>query len=847
MLVYKNIHTTEDSAAQEVKMDSIYGSIRSGKIELEGTEYQFGTRCSMIRKLQSSNASTDEDKKKIKEGTSAGKKTLPVLQSCNSRILSKVTAFSGYLQIDLDHVDDVEKTKKDLFALPFVESAFISPSGTGVKGFARATPQEGGDSVESYVKSLHRSLFKKLEESGFNQDKAIAANPAQACYISYDPDLLVKESCELIEEDDTLEELTLGEEPSMNLSEVSEETISRIKTKVINKEIQKVLCWKDGEKHKKILALGNYLGHLNNGGLTLSDEDRKPLANAITTIVQRDNGKVSEAIETLSKGFENGNGGDRTEDEKSVQKLLPRSKRKVTDPDEGVQLPFKWWTTTETETSTHTSIDFVDLVSWLSTEGWGRYKTHSGEVKLCYLSSGVLDDSDDLFENLGSWILTQVNTKVPEPAKSRVLEAIYDVTRVNPLVTKNHFALWPIQLLPDSRPPVGVIRVFYRDGVVEISNTSEKFIPYKNFAGIVPKSSMLDFEHKGDFSRNHTSVWPTFARCICANPPSDYSDDMWDVYQNYDYDRFQALTWGLGYMLDAHKQTYLSLCFTEANTGDGAEGRAGKGIITKAIKHMYPRHQYTDKNARDVKALDHKNALSNVTANTRAVLFDDLPENFDFKRLFNLITDDWEVGKYGKDSLILPYDRSPKIMLTSNYPIRGVDGSTRARRLDLELTRFFNADYTPRDRFGAKGQMWSFAWDREDWLAFYNFMHSCAKTYLENPTKPPHYYSATLESRRDALEVPDFYRDILDEKLEPMLEKVKDGESIKIANDQMKEWETLASLKYEVTSQKRYTYLSFYVKKQFDVEKSINVPHGGKRGRGFTLIKKSKLTTKETI
>ena len=855
----KPIGSSLSATSFSISISDAFSFVTCGSFSKEQLSRNFAVHISSIRKDQLEMSSSTDHKRKseLKKNIRKSKEGLPSLTVGNSRLLDELTEWGGYAQVDLDHLDNPESisdAKRVLSELTYIALVFTSPTGTGVKAFAHCSPCPDGTSLVKHMLAANRTLSARLLEVGLVQDPAVAKNPVQMCFMSHDPEAFLREDTIPLDVDYTLtdpvpeepDEISLpAEKDESGRLKLSEKDTKNIIRKVIKREMAKVLEWKDGEKDNKILTLGNRLGHLVNGGLALEDADLKPLANAILTVIQRDNGDTDKAQTTLMKGFENGKRGDIDEDAASLSKLLPKASRK-TNPDEGVDLPFKWWDTVEYDDRVSTSLDMPALADWLIEEGFGRFQLHTHEVVLCRLVKNILDDSSDLFDNLGAWVLNQVETRLPEPTRSNVREAIYDMTRVNPLFTKNHFALWPIQKLPDPRPPVGTIRLFFLDGVVEIEG-GVKFLPYDKFDGIVPVSSMIPFKHAGNFNPHEATVWPEFCRCVCTHPTDERKVYAGAPCKSQQMDRYKALLWAMGFMLDSHRQCYSAVCFTEANEGDGAEGRAGKGILTKAFHRLFPSPSaYVSKACRDESSLAHKNALSKVTHATRVLLLDDLPQNFNFNSVFNLITDDWDVGKYGKDSLGISSDRAPKIMLTSNFAIRGTDGSTLARRTDIELTRFFNAGFTPLDYFGNKGMMWGASWDENDWRGFYNFFVMSARVYLSSPHAAPKYVSQTLTQRMEQLEVPERYRDMLDEKLIPLIEKHESYEKtgfLTISNAKVSEWEREYVDKFQMHSGKRRRYFSFYLKGRYTVECTTNIREGNTRGRGLVLIPLKKLET----
>ena len=117
-----------------------------------------------------------------------------------------------------------------------------------------------------------------------------------------------------------------------------------------------------------------------------------------------------------------------------------------------------------------------------------------------------------------------------------------------------------------------------------------------------------------------------------------------------------------------------------------------------------------------------------VSADTQILCFDDVKKNFDFERLFSVVTEGLTLEKKNKDAIKIPFERSPKIGITTNYAIKGAGNSFARRKWELELHQYYNKTRTPLMEF----KKHFFAdWDDDDWCAFDNYMVSCLRGYLD--------------------------------------------------------------------------------------------------------------------
>jgi hypothetical protein len=92
-----------------------------------------------------------------------------------------------------------------------------------------------------------------------------------------------------------------------------------------------------------------------------------------------------------------------------------------------------------------------------------------------------------------------------------------------------------------------------------------------------------------------------------------------------------------------------------------------------------------------------------------------------------VVTEGLTLEKKNKDAIKIPFSKSPKIAITTNYAIKGSGNSFARRKWEIELHQHYNKNHTPLDEFGKH----FFAdWDDADWCGFDNYMISCLSNYL---------------------------------------------------------------------------------------------------------------------
>jgi hypothetical protein len=137
-----------------------------------------------------------------------------------------------------------------------------------------------------------------------------------------------------------------------------------------------------------------------------------------------------------------------------------------------------------------------------------------------------------------------------------------------------------------------------------------------------------------------------------------------------------------------------------------------------------------------------------VTLSTQIIALEDVMRYFDFEKQFSMITEGIEVEKKNKDSFYIPYEESPKLLITSNYVIQGTGASHERRRIEIELKQYYKPSFSPRDEFGHN--LYD-DWTPEEWNLFDNFMMWCVQQYLLHGVAKPVNKNLSLKKLKNAV------------------------------------------------------------------------------------------------
>jgi hypothetical protein len=82
-----------------------------------------------------------------------------------------------------------------------------------------------------------------------------------------------------------------------------------------------------------------------------------------------------------------------------------------------------------------------------------------------------------------------------------------------------------------------------------------------------------------------------------------------------------------------------------------------------------------------------------------------------------------------KDAIRLKVEDSPKLLISTNYAIKGEGNSHDRRRFELEIAQYYGKNLTPYEEFGK--QLFD-DWEESEFLKFDNYMVYCLQSYLKN-------------------------------------------------------------------------------------------------------------------
>lgn len=257
---------------------------------------------------------------------------------------------------------------------------------------------------------------------------------------------------------------------------------------------------------------------------------------------------------------------------------------------------------------------------------------------------------------------------------------------------------------------------FFLNGAVKVTASTIEVLPYSVLSGHVLKSEIIDFNIRiVPFVETKSSSFAQFLlRCMNKNT------------HNYD-----SLLSALGFLSSSFKSSKVerAIVFCDENQNDAAEGGTGKSLTAKALVHFNKAVIEDGKNFKQGQFV-----FQQIEFGTRLLVIDDTSKQFNFESLFSAVTGGFQIEKKYQDRFTIPFEESPRILITTNYTIFGRGFSFDRRILEIEFSNYYGRNIKPSDEFGSE---FFSDWTNVEWNLFYNFMISCVSHFLDQGISEP--------------------------------------------------------------------------------------------------------------
>ncbi len=261
--------------------------------------------------------------------------------------------------------------------------------------------------------------------------------------------------------------------------------------------------------------------------------------------------------------------------------------------------------------------------------------------------------------------------------------------------------------------------LFLKNGWVEITATTKEIHPYGTQPGLVWKSHIKPHDYVPLSAESYEQCdFHTFMGKIFGNDPA----------------RLRAAQLAQGYLIHNYKEdtNTKAIIHEDKVAGEGQNnGRSGKSLLTIAVSQL---RKTAIQDGRQFSFEDNFR-WQKIEQDTEVFGFDEWKESLKFESLFSTITGAWAVNKKNQPEFVIPFSRSPKIVISTNNVIVPKDQSSKGRMIKLAVDNYYNADFTPEMDLGKA--FWGSAWDEDgaEWNRFINLAIGWVQLFLANNRK----------------------------------------------------------------------------------------------------------------
>jgi hypothetical protein len=378
-------------------------------------------------------------------------------------------------------------------------------------------------------------------------------------------------------------------------------------------------------------------------------------------------------------------------------------------------------------------VDPESLRIFLKENGYGIFKTGELDGAILVKTEGRIIKTVTAKEIRDfCWTYIDQTFEFPDPnERKQVISVFY---REKSLFSYDNLLLLPKIEIQEINDTAGCSYLFFSNCIVEITAEKARKLRYDEIKGHICSRDIINFELESEDIEEDSGDFSSFMNAVCIHDDDEVEDH-----------NVLSLMTIIGYVLHRHKDPSKAkaIIFMDPYRGEGANGGTGKSLLTKAFEKIRPT-VFEDGKYFHTKE---RFALSQVSYNTRVLVIDDIPNNFDFSKLFPLITEKAVVERKYQNKITIHFERSPKIVITTNYSINAEDDSSRRRKFEFVFSDHFSPDLTPEELYG---RLFFIEWDKEEWEFFYKLMITCIRTYLINGLVAQGYNTAERALKLEA-------------------------------------------------------------------------------------------------
>ena len=609
---------------------------------------------------------------------------------------------SGLCILDFDGypTDEImESERQRLINDHYVMIVFMSPGGKGWKAVIRIPKSTASEHKRRFI--AYADYFKSDYFDRKNQDVS------RVCFESYDPHIYYNEFCQVFE--------GISEDKGFQYIERPPVCILNDEAKII--ELIEKFDFKnsfiEGSRNQFIFEIACCLcdygisqdiaeHHLYSNYVGGSSFSHQEMLNTIKSAYRKSsfNSKYFEDRSTIDRvklKLKNGVNEDEIKRQHNISdEILNDIKDNATNADD------VFWTIIQKKDSEVVVIEPLKYSQFLVKNGFNKFYPENAE-KPTFVR---------VIEN-------KVKLSSVDQIKDFVLNYLIDKGHINVwnfcskstyLFSENHLNMIDSIYLKMLQDIEDTSFIPYRNGVVKIKRDSTELLSYIDVDGYIWENQIID----RDFN-------------LVVDFHNDFRDLVHKVSNN-DQKRIASLESTLGYLVHSFKDktNQKAIIFNDQEIDENPNGGSGKSLMLTAVGYLRKTVKIDGKSFNPSKS---EFLYQRVNLDTQILAFDDVKKNFDFEQLFMIVSEGITVNRKNKDEVFIPFNRSPKIVITTNYVISGAGGSHDRRRHEIEFYQYFNANNSPLKEYG---KLLFDQWSKDDWSRFDNYMIKNLQLFLRN-------------------------------------------------------------------------------------------------------------------
>ncbi|MCZ2144079.1 MAG: bifunctional DNA primase/polymerase [Ignavibacteriales bacterium] len=328
---------------------------------------------------------------------------------------------------------------------------------------------------------------------------------------------------------------------------------------------------------------------------------------------------------------------------------------------------------------TQKNIDFARYVEFLVGHGFRKFK-RDNEWILVRVTDNLVEEVDisDIQSFVMSYILENIQDR-------RVLDVAIGKDAIWTKSKTNFLDQLPDEFMMDTKNEGWL---YYRNIALRVSKDSELVaFEYSELPKPIWKKKRIDRElDLGQLQEDGESEFGIFISKVVKN----------------DEKRKNGMMRAIGYLLHGFKDPSNAkvIVFQDEaipTVRGMANGGTGKSLVAQFVS-TYKKIAY--KGANLIQKEKTEFLFDTVDPETEIVQFDDANEHFPFDMLFSYVTGGLEVNKKYKQRIVIPKEKSPKFLITTNFTVGHLGYSHERRKHTVEFSDYYGGHRNPQDEFG---------------------------------------------------------------------------------------------------------------------------------------------------